>query len=125
MKNRFFVTLITTLCLLTSAFGQQNTPTDSNKEKPQQSSGRKDKEDVVRISVTLIQVDVAVTDKKGRPVTDLKPGDFEIYEDGRRQQITNFSYVSLEPAEAPAASAAARNDLSRSAAANRRRASRA
>lgn len=108
MKNRFFVTLFTTLCLLTSAFGQQNTPTDSNKENPQQSSAQKDKENVVRISVTLVQVDVAVTDKKGRPVTDLKPGDFEIYESGRRQQITTFSHVSPpEPTEAPAPSAGA------------------
>jgi VWFA-related protein len=107
MRNRFLVTLFTTLCLLTSAFGQQNTPIGSNKEKPQQSSAQKDKEDVVRISVTLVQVDVAVTDKKGRPVTDLKPGDFEVYEDSRRQQITTFSYVSPEPAEAPVPSAGA------------------
>jgi VWFA-related protein len=107
MKTRFLVTLFTTLCLLTSAYGQQNTPNDSNKEKPQQSSVQKDTEGVVRISVTLVQVDVAVTDKKGRPVTDLKPGDFEIYESGRRQQITNFSHVSPEPTEASAPSAGA------------------
>jgi VWFA-related protein len=107
MKTRSLGTLFTTLCLLTSAFGQQNTPNDSNKEKPQPSSVQKDTEGVVRISVTLVQVDVAVTDKKGRPVTDLKAGDFEIYEDGRRQQITSFSSVSPEPAEAPAPSVAA------------------
>jgi VWFA-related protein len=53
------------------------------------------KEDVVRITSNLVQIDVTVTDKKGQPVPDLKDGDFEIYEDGRPQQITNLSFVSL------------------------------
>ena len=50
---------------------------------------------VVRISVDLVQVDAVVTDKKGRLVTDLRPEDFEIVEDGRKQPLTNVSYVSL------------------------------
>jgi VWFA-related protein len=54
--------------------------------------------DVVRISVTLVQIDAVVTDQKGKHVTDLKPEDFELFEDNRRQQITNFSYVSARPA---------------------------
>ena len=68
---------------------------------------QKDKEDVVRISVTLVQVDAVVTDATGKYVTDLKPEDFEISEDGRRQHLTNFSYVSTAPARpsAPEASA--------------------
>src|SRR5262249_39137151 len=52
------------------------------------------KDDVVRISVTLVQVDAEVTDGKGKYVTDLKPEDFEIVEDGKPQLITNFSYVA-------------------------------
>src|SRR5690242_19685907 len=54
-------------------------------------------QDVVRISTNLVQVDVVVT-KDGKQITDLKPEDFEIFEDGRRQQITNFAYVSVAPA---------------------------
>ena len=50
-------------------------------------------DDVVRISTTLIQIDVVVTDKKGNQVTDLKPEDIEIYENGKKQEITNFSYI--------------------------------
>ncbi len=49
--------------------------------------------DVVKISTTLIQLDVIVTDKKGNQVTDLKPEDFEIFENGKKQDITNFSYI--------------------------------
>jgi VWFA-related protein len=44
--------------------------------------------------VTLVQVDAVVTDDKGKQVTDLKPEDFQILEDGRPQRITNFSYIS-------------------------------
>jgi len=50
---------------------------------------------VIRITVNLVQVDAVVTDSKGRQVTNLKPEDFEILEDGRPQTITNFSYISV------------------------------
>jgi VWFA-related protein len=49
---------------------------------------------VIRINVNLVQVDAVVTDSSGKPVTDLKPEDFEVLQDGKRQQITNFSYIS-------------------------------
>lgn len=53
-------------------------------------------DDVVKISTNLIQVDVTVTDKKGKIIKDLKPEDFEIFENGKKQEITNFSFVSAE-----------------------------
>lgn len=49
--------------------------------------------DVVRISTNLIQVDVTVTDKKGNVVRDLKPEEIEVYENGKLQKISNFSFV--------------------------------
>ena len=52
-------------------------------------------DDVVRITTNLVQVDVSVTDKNGKIITDLTSTDFEIYEDGKLQPITNFSFVSL------------------------------
>jgi VWFA-related protein len=56
---------------------------------------------VIRINVNLVQVDAVVTDSAGKAMTDLKPEDFEILQDGKRQQITNFSYISThEPASA-------------------------
>jgi VWFA-related protein len=48
----------------------------------------------IRVTVNLVQVDVTVTDSKGRHVTDLKPRDFEILQDGKPQVITNFSSVT-------------------------------
>ncbi|HEX8189653.1 MAG TPA: hypothetical protein VF586_14965, partial [Pyrinomonadaceae bacterium] len=56
-----------------------------------------DDDDVVRISSNLVQFDAVVTDKQGRHVADLRPDDFEIFVDGRRQEVTNFTFVAGEP----------------------------
>jgi VWFA-related protein len=56
-------------------------------------------QDVIRITTNLVQVDVVVT-KDGKHVTNLKPEDFELLEDGRPQSITSFAYVSTNPSTA-------------------------
>ena len=53
--------------------------------------------ETVKLGVELVQVDVVVTDKRGDRVTDLRPEEFEIYENGVLQEITNFSYVAVDP----------------------------
>lgn len=53
-----------------------------------------DGEDVVKITTTLIQLDVTVTDSKGNPVKDIKPEEIEIYENGEKQKVSNFSFIS-------------------------------
>ena len=60
---------------------------------------------VIRIDVNLVQVDAVVTDSKGRRAPNLQASDFEIWQDGKPQAITNFSYVS---AKAGAGTGAAR-----------------
>ena len=52
-------------------------------------------QDVVRISTNLVQIDVVVT-RDGKQITDLKAEDFEILEDGRRQPISNFAFLSVK-----------------------------
>lgn len=56
-------------------------------------------DDVVKITTTLIQIDVTVTDKNGKQIKDLKPEDFEILENNEKQEITNFSYITVAPEE--------------------------
>lgn len=56
-----------------------------------------DDDDVVKITTSLIQMDVIVTDKKGNQITNLKPEDFEVYENDEKQEITNLSYISAKP----------------------------
>lgn len=44
----------------------------------------------IRVVVNMVQLNVAVTDKKGNYVTGLKPGDFAISEDGIVEQAASF-----------------------------------
>lgn len=45
----------------------------------------------IKVNVALVQVDVIVQDRSGRVVTDLDQSNFEIYEDGQRQDIAVFT----------------------------------
>jgi VWFA-related protein len=85
MKN-LLLSLLLTLSLLLSIAAQEPTPPKNQQEQ--------EPNEVVRITSNLVQVDVTVTDKKGRPVPNLRPEDFEILEDGKPQKITNFSFIT-------------------------------
>jgi VWFA-related protein len=50
------------------------------------------------IDVRVINVDVVVTDKKGKPVTGLTKDDFQIYENGAPKTISNFYEVEGQKA---------------------------
>jgi len=60
--------------------------------------------DVVTITTNLVQIDVTVIDHSGQVVSDLKPEDFEVVEDGKPQKITNLSFVSAPVSQSPVAS---------------------
>jgi len=53
-------------------------------------------EDVVRISTSLVQIDVLVTDKDGKQISDLKNDEFVLLQDGKVQKVTKFSYVGSQ-----------------------------
>ena len=56
-------------------------------------------EPTIRVTATEVALDVAVRDKKGRQVKNLKQSDVEVYEDGVRQQLLSFRMVpGHEPA---------------------------
>src|SRR5271165_745116 len=52
---------------------------------------------VFTVTTALVQVDAVVTDSSGHYITNLTANDFSIYEDGKEQKITNFSYVRVTP----------------------------
>lgn len=89
--RKYLFTLLSILLLVAASFGQTAQPVISPTPKSV------DTEDVVKISTTLIQVDATVTDKNGKIITDLKPEDFEILENGEKQNITNFLFVPTAP----------------------------
>ena len=65
-----------------------------------QTTTSQDQTDVVRVRSNLVQLDVVVKDKKGRPVRDLKAADFEVFEDGVAQKVELFRFVTREAAPA-------------------------
>ncbi len=83
MRLKILLAFVLTTSLLPPIAAQQQ------KQPPKQQQ-----EDVVKIDTNLVQIDVVVTDKVGRQVTDLKPEDFEVSEDGKKQQVTHFSYIA-------------------------------
>jgi VWFA-related protein len=52
---------------------------------------------VIQVGVDLVQIDAAITDKQGRPVTDLRPEDFTVEVDGKKQPVTNAMFFDLRP----------------------------
>ena len=58
-----------------------------------------------KVEVKVINVDASVIDSAGNAVTDLKQGDFEVFEDGQPEKITNFTVAdrALQSAQQPQA----------------------
>jgi len=55
-----------------------------------QKQTKSDDQDVIKVTSNLVNLDVIVKDKKGRPVTDLKAEDFTVTENGVPQKIEFF-----------------------------------
>ena len=81
MRNVLCFLLV--LCGLTPAvFGQDKKPPKS------------DEDQVIRVDTELVEVPIVVTDKAGKPVLSLKQSNFTVTEDGKPQEITDFSATS-------------------------------
>ena len=61
---------------------------------------------VFRSGVNLVLVDVVARDKKGAVVKGLSKDDFELFEDGKKQDILSFSFEEISAKAEPIASAA-------------------
>ena len=58
--------------------------------------------DVIKVTSNLVSLDVTVKDKKGKAVTDLKPEDFTVIENGIAQKIEFFdSTLTTNEADQP------------------------
>ncbi len=89
--NSFLNKRRTSLCLhllVTSAIFLAAIPVQSQEKKETRKSG--DQDGVIKVNSNLVNFDVIVKDKKGRPVTDLKAEDFTISENGVRENIEFF-----------------------------------
>ncbi len=79
--NKIAFLLTITLALVSNSF---ITALSQEKKNPDQ--------DTIKLRGELVQIDVLVTDKNNKPVGGLKREDFELYDNGKLQLITNFSY---------------------------------
>jgi VWFA-related protein len=87
---RSALSLFISLMLLAAATpGQTTAPTPAPTQQ-----GPDD--EVVRITSQLVQTDVVVTDRNERIVPDLKLEDFEVYDNGKRQELKFLEFVSVD-----------------------------
>jgi VWFA-related protein len=80
------ITALLLIALSLSAPAQTPAP-QSQKTKEQKQEGGS----LLRLETELVQIDAVVHDSKGNLVRDLKREDFELFEDGKPQQITHFA----------------------------------
>src|SRR5258708_39772086 len=73
-----FVSFVTLVSLVPGVTGGQQAP-------------------VFRTAVNLVNLGVTVADRKGNLVADLTTGDFEIYEDGKKQTLQYFAVGDAPP----------------------------
>jgi VWFA-related protein len=67
--------------------------TPSTPQKPPQEISP---EDVIRITTSLVQTDAVVTDKNDQIIKDLKLEDFELYDNGKKQDIKFLEFVGVD-----------------------------
>lgn len=52
---------------------------------------KEEDDEVLRVDTQLVDVPVVITDKSGKPILNLKQSNFIIYEDGKKQEVTDFA----------------------------------
>jgi Ca-activated chloride channel family protein len=77
--------------LLSISFGMTLSVSGQDKKLPE-------KEEVIRVDTQLVDVPLSVVSATGSPVRGLKAANFVVYEDGKRQEIADFS-TAAEPFE--------------------------
>ena len=88
MKWIFAVILATEVALATVVAQTPQTP-----QKPQPGATP---EEIVRITSRLVQTDVVVTDKSDQIISDLKLADFELYDNGKKQDLKFMEFVGVD-----------------------------
>jgi VWFA-related protein len=91
MRDRRLVSLIAAICLLSCWMylrqGPQNIIAYAQSTLP-----ATDDSATIHAESRLVLVDTIVTDKKGNYIRDLVQKDFKVWEDGKEQSITSFSF---------------------------------
>lgn len=82
MFSRIVCTVSLVLAWSAAAFSQAPQPSAPAAQPP-----------AIKTSVEEVLLDIVVRDKKGKPITDIGPGDLNILDNGTKQKITSFRLV--------------------------------
>src|SRR5580765_1026911 len=93
MRSKLITTLAAFFLVATSSVWGQS----QGQSTTQQDNVPQGRAPVFHSKVNLILVDVDVRDKNGLPLKGLKQSDFQIFEDGKAQEILNFKYEEVAP----------------------------
>src|SRR5438067_2127164 len=98
LRSTGLATALISIATLQGAAGQQ---TQQQPQQPQQQPApppdQTPQPPIFRTGINYVRVDVIVTENKsGNSVADLKPGDFDVLEDGKPQTIDTFKLIRLD-----------------------------
>jgi VWFA-related protein len=102
---RRMIAFLAVVALLAPAGSAQNPQQPAAPPPPPQVSANQ--KGAIRSAVNLVEVDVAVTDRNGNLLKNLRQDQFSIAEDGKDQKISTFDYYDVEKLEKAEAADAA------------------
>lgn len=79
---------------------------DAAAHPPAEPANAQDSEYLLHLNARLVDVNVVALDKKGRPISGLKQEDFEVYDNGVKQDVKSFTQADAETTETAPAEAA-------------------
>jgi len=103
--------LLAAVCLLTAPAGSQNLQVSQPAQQSQPPAVNPRQapappptplplgKATIRSTVDLVEIDVQVIDKNGKPVKGLKQDQFTLTEDGKTQKVSSFEYNDIEKVE--------------------------
>ncbi len=101
LRALFLIGLCLAGLLFSSIHGAEIPAAAQDKSKSTMDS---DEDHTIRIAVEEVRLDAVVLDKKGRPIADLTAEDFEVFQDGKPQEVLSSIYITnqSEPSASPA-----------------------
>jgi VWFA-related protein len=92
MRDRRLVLLICLICLISGWVFRELGSDHPVAHAQQPPAAGADDSAVIRVVTREVLVDAVVTDKKGNYLRDLAQKDFKVWEDGKEQAVTSFSF---------------------------------
>ena len=82
--------------LLTTNLVAQSSQQTQQQQPPPPPPQQEQAPDILRITTELVQTDVVVADKNDQIISDLKLSDFEVFDNGKKQDIQFMEFISVD-----------------------------